>query len=198
MFGMGSPLDAMLDPGERLLWSGQPKQGVRLQAGDVFLIPFSLMWGGFALFWEAGVLGLIHLDSKRPANHPPIFMAVFGIPFVVIGLYMIFGRFFFDAASRKRTWYGITDRRLIILKSLFGTKILSYDYATLTNLNLVERGDRSGDVLFGASGFGGTANFGGASWPQSNRNVAVPGFYLLPGAREVYNQIRSVQQQAKK
>ena len=39
----GTPLDSYLDPGERLLWSGQPKQGVRLQATDVLMIPFSLI-----------------------------------------------------------------------------------------------------------------------------------------------------------
>lgn len=189
----GSPLDSFLDPGERLLWSGQPKRGVRLQAGDVFLIPFSLVWGGFALFWEAGVLGLVHLDSRHPANHPPLFMAVFGIPFVLIGLYMIFGRFFYDAASRHRTWYGITNRRLVILKTLFGTKILSYDFATLTNLNVVERGDRSGDVLFGTPAFG--LDFANTSF-QSRRAPATPGFYLVPGVRDVYNQIRAARQQA--
>ena len=44
-------------------------------------------------------------------------------PFVLVGLYMIFGRFFIDAAQRNRTWYGITNRRLIIAKSLFNRSI---------------------------------------------------------------------------
>ena len=191
----GNPLDSVLDPGERLLWSGQPKQGVRLQAGDVFLIPFSLVWGGFAIFWEATALGLVQLNSKQPTHQPPIFMAIWGIPFVLAGLYMIFGRFFYDAASRKRTWYGITDRRLIVFKTLFGTKILSYDFETLINLNVIERGDRSGDVLFGTPSY--ATDFANRSF-QSRRAPATPGFYQVPGAREVYNQIRSAQQQVKK
>jgi len=199
MNGFGSPFDSFLDRGERLLWSGQPKQGVRLQASDVFMIPFSLMWGGFAIFWEASVLGLTGLSHQ--AAHPgrsggaPLFMALWGIPFVLVGLYIIFGRFFYDAASRSKTWYGVTDRRLVILKSLFTNKLSSFDYATLTNLNLVERGDRSGDVVFGTPPP--MAAFSNSSWPGTGR-YAVPGFYLLPDARNVFNQIREAQQRARK
>lgn len=190
----------LLDPGEKLLWSGQPKQGVRLQAGDIFMIPFSLMWGGFAIFWEANVLGfggLARHQTTHPVNNGgvPLFMALWGIPFVAVGLYMIFGRFFYDASLRNKTWYGITDRRLIVLKSFFSRKVSSFDYGTLTNLNLVERGDRSGDILFGTPSP--MAGFANSSWAGSGR-YAVPGFYLLPDARNAFNQIRAAQQQAKK
>ena len=198
MNGFRSPFELFLDPGEKLLWSGQPKQGLRLQAGDIFMIPFSLMWGGFAIFWEASVLGLTGLTAKQHAADKgiPLFMALWGIPFVVVGLYMIFGRFFYDAAARNKTWYGVTDRRLIVLKSLFTRSANSFDYGTLVNLNLVERGDRSGDILFGTPGP--MANFANSSGPRSNRYPVVPGFYLLSDARNVFNQIREAQQRAKK
>src|SRR5687768_8189983 len=88
-----SPIEAEMGPGERLIWSGQPRQGLRLRGTDVIFIPFSLVWGGFAIFWEVMVI-------KMKA---PIFMAFFGIPFVVIGLYIMVGRFFYDAAARRRT-----------------------------------------------------------------------------------------------
>ena len=193
----GTPLDAYLDPGEQLVWSGRPKQGVRLQAGDVFLIPFSLMWGGFAFFWEASVLGLTSMTSHAAHGHqPPLFFALWGIPFCLVGLYMIFGRFFFDAYARGKTWYGVTDRRVIVLKSAFSTNISSFDYNNLTNLNLVERKDNSGDILFGLPGPWGNMG-GGSGWPSSRRAPLTPGFYLLPQARTTYNLIRELQQKAR-
>ena len=86
---------------ERLLWTGQPPQGLRLQATDAFLIPFSIFWGGFAIFWETTVV----------MQGAPLFFAVWGIPFIVIGLYLIFGRFWGEAKQRSRTYYGLTDSR---------------------------------------------------------------------------------------
>lgn len=193
-----NPIATRLDPGEKLLWFGQPKQGVRLQRQDVFLIPFSLMWGGFAIFWEAGVLGFGlfgHSAHHDPANMGvTLFMSLWGIPFVLIGLYIIVGRFFYDAASRRKTFYAVTDRRAIVLKSLWTMNLASYDLYSLGTLNFSEGSDGSGAILFGTPSPMSWASAGG--WPSTGR-YAVPGFYLLPNAREIFNLIRDAQNSAR-
>ena len=71
-------------PREKLLWLGRPKQGLMFSKKDLLQVPFSLMWGGFAIFWES--------MAVRQVN-APFFFKLWGIPFVLIGLYLIIGRF---------------------------------------------------------------------------------------------------------
>ena len=37
----------LLQNDEKLLWSGIPLQGIKLRKLDIFMIPFSIIWGGF-------------------------------------------------------------------------------------------------------------------------------------------------------
>ena len=66
-----------------MLWSGRPGQGIVFTGRDVFLVPFSLVWCGFAIFWETSV-------SRTQA---PGFFLVWGAMFVTLGLYFVAGRF---------------------------------------------------------------------------------------------------------
>lgn len=99
-------LNEILRDNERVLWEGMPAQGIRLNSEDVFLIPFSLLWCGFAIFWETMVL----------SSGAPAFFAVWGIPFICAGLYFVFGRFLHAAWMAKHTGYALTDQRIIIIE----------------------------------------------------------------------------------
>lgn len=96
-------LSGELQPGERLLWSGCGDPSVIFARSDVFLIPFSLLWGGFAIFWTA----------QAAASGAPPFFLVFGGLFCLIGLFFIVGRFFVKAHRKRTTTYAITDRRAL-------------------------------------------------------------------------------------
>jgi hypothetical protein len=98
-------------PGESLLWTGQPCQTVIFHPSDWYAIPFSFMWGGFAIFWEYMVTGGFGLHGA------PSFFAVWGIPFILIGQYMIWGRFLYTAWRKSVTFYGLTNQRVLVLNT---------------------------------------------------------------------------------
>ena len=45
-----------LGPGESILWQGRPQRFTPFTPYDAYLIPFSLLWCGFAVFWEGLVI----------------------------------------------------------------------------------------------------------------------------------------------
>jgi hypothetical protein len=51
---MTAAVKIALDRNERILWTGAPPQGFILRGADLFLIPFSIIWGGgfFFAFWK--------------------------------------------------------------------------------------------------------------------------------------------------
>src|SRR5690348_3638393 len=100
--------------GETILWAAQPDPSSLFGREDIFLIPFSLLWGGFAIFWEAGVLGLWGLGGA--ARAPWVFGAIWGIPFVLVGQYFIWGRFLVARWMKQRTYYAVTNKRVMAVQ----------------------------------------------------------------------------------
>jgi hypothetical protein len=167
--------------GEKLLWSGGPRQGIVLRGSDVFFIPFSLLWGGFAIFWETMVL----------RNGAPFFFTLWGIPFVLAGLYITVGRFFYDAWRRGRTQYGVTNERVVIVTGGMSPSTKSLNLRTLTDVTLDAKSDGSGTITFGPTSF--TASmYAGTAWPGVK---LPPSFELISDARRVYEIIRQAQKE---
>jgi len=139
MYDHHSVIAAELTEGEQLLWSAQPKQGFLLKPSDLFLIPFSLLWGGISIFWEYQVI----------SSDAPLLMVLFGLPFVIIGLYMIAGRFYYDAMLRQKTFYGITDQRIIMLSGIRTKQSRFISISEIENLEKIENQDGSGSIILG-------------------------------------------------
>lgn len=129
-------------PGERVLWEGQPAVGPYSLRGSWYMIPFSIMWGGFAIFWEVSVL----------ASQAPLFFALWGVPFVLIGLYMIFGRILVARRAAQNTAYAITDQRVLILSGAFRRSFVEISLRNMPGAELSEGRRGSGSITFGNSG----------------------------------------------
>jgi hypothetical protein len=178
-------IKTQLSSGEHVLWSGQPRQGVVVRGSDAFMIPFSLLWGGFAVFWEISVT-----NSNAPA-----FFALWGIPFVLIGVYMIVGRFFVEAKQRANTFYAVTDERVLIISGILKHNVKSLNLRTLSELSLTEGKGNEGTISFGADSSFSSIFRGFSNWPGMGAQLG-PRFDLISNAKSVFETILCAQRAA--
>lgn len=169
-----------LEAGASLLWSACPKQGWLLRGSDALLIPLSLLWGGFTVFWEYTAF----------RSGAPAFFLVFGGVFVLVGIYIVVGRFWWDAAKRKQTFYGLTNERVIILDGLFQKQVKSLNVRNLSDITLSERASGVGTISLGPTSFMESV-YAGMAWPGVPHSS--PKLECIADARRVFNLIRESQ-----
>ncbi|MGY4396863.1 hypothetical protein ACVWZA_002048 [Sphingomonas sp. UYAg733] len=164
-------------PGEHIRWSGQPARGIVFSVQDIFLIPFSLMWCGFAIFWTFGAT----------SSGAPAFFTLWGLMFVTVGSYFVVGRFAVDAWLRSRTRYVVTDRRILIERAPPFSASAAIGLAQLPDLALREGRNGRGTIRFGPS-----ANaFGNRSFGIWSPTLdPTPQFIAIDDVRGVYNLIQ--------
>lgn len=174
-------INTELSNGERLLWSAQPRQGIVFRPIDWFLIPFFLLW-------MSPAVGMLFVGEENVQNNTTLPFLVIPLIFVFVGLYMLVGRFLIDAKRRKRTFYGLTDKRAIIASQ---NKIKSVPITDGTELELKRHKQNFSTIQIGATpGFdffsmSGTMSFwNGAS--QSNC------FEWVHNGEEVYRHAKSI------
>jgi len=162
----------VLDIDEIEKWRGKPKQGIVFSKNDILFIPFSLFWCGFSFFWEftairEGTLG---------------FSALWGILAIVIGLYLILGRFIHDYLNRTNTEYIITNKRVIIKYFSMVDSIKLQQWSTL---KLIEFSDGTGNILFSLphSFFLRSYRF----TAMLSSNLGTPALFKINNAKIVYN-----------
>lgn len=145
-------------------------------ASDFFLIPFSIFWGGFSLFWERAAI----------TQGGPSFFPLFGVPFVAIGLYLIAGRFAVDAWLRTRMFYALTNRRALISRSSPFAQFTAVSLANIPELKLSPGRNGRGTIRFGAAPSGWRNQNGGAWTPALD---PTPQFLGIEDAGKVFAQI---------
>jgi hypothetical protein len=128
--------------GESICWAGQPNTNVIFHKDDAFLIPVSLLWGGFMMFWEAVVAGLFRSHDTW------VLGMLFGIPFVIYAQCLIWARFLYAAWKKKRTFYAVTTRRVIVVQDGWQRQSAVANIDTLPNLMRENGPNGTGTVRF--------------------------------------------------
>lgn len=178
-----SGIEKHLDAGEKLLWSGQPAQGLAVQAADFFLIPFSLVWSGMAFYF-------IFLGVSSGASFP--FLAS-QLLFGIFGFYFSVGRFALDAWYRACLSYAVTDRRVILAGDAPFAGVRSLPLGALSHLDVAESANRVGTVQFSPSQS--LFEAGGLSMWQTSLGRA-PMFFRIADARAVASLIAEAKARA--
>lgn len=183
-----------LAPGERLLWAGRPRQGVRLVPADAYLIPFGVIFTVVPL-----VIAIVLLVTGGGAV---LIEAIQGLAaLLTIGVYLLGGRFFLDARRRAHTFYGLTDRRALLVEAR-GRRTTSIQLGSAEPMELIEAGEGRGTIRFGVSPDEKTPvirqlHRGRGAGPSivdaaSARGGDLPIFEEVEDARVVYEHLREV------
>ena len=155
--------------GETLLWGGQPDpRRSFLRALPIWL--FALPWTALSLFWEyTTVVGMILEGFKGTPSGMGWFFALFGLPFLLVGIGML-GYPFWVARRARRCLHALTDIRLVTLVAGRVPEIRSHDPALI--VSVVRRGGGCvGDLDIG---FGFVRDSDGDNVEQKESWIGVP------------------------
>jgi hypothetical protein len=182
-----SRLQSELQPGERLVWAGQPRPDlVSRQAW--LLVPCGVVFTGFALFWMVTAGGMAAVAGGVNGGFGSLFgcFPCFGIPFVLVGLFMLTSPVWLRRQAHK-TLYALTDRRAILFEPKWFrmATVRSYTAAGLSHLTRRERPDGSGDLVFEEFTTSNLDSDGNRSYSTTRR-----GFLAIDRVREVEELVR--------
>ncbi len=115
------------------------------------------------------------------------FFALWGIPFVLIGLYLIFGRIYVARREAQRTHYAVTNQRVVILTGAFSRRTIEMTLWDLPPAQLDAAVSGLGSITFGAQISGFRAPPG---WPTIGMYAQVPAFASIQDAAGVYRVVQ--------
>jgi Bacterial PH domain len=137
-----------LQPGESLQWTGTAdpaRAALSALPASLFGLPFA----GFALFWMTAAYRGSHAMSKASTN--PIggvfsFFPLFGLPFLLIGLGIVFAPLLTYFKAQK-TAYAVTDKRVLVITGGRTRTVRSCTPADIVSVDHREREGGTGDVI---------------------------------------------------
>ena len=161
---------------EKILWAGQPRKKIFARA-DFWIIPFSLIWGGIA-----SLIGFFLFITES------IVFMVIGVFILFFGLYSIFGRFIYKIWKQTRTYYAVTNRRILILTNTWSKHMETAFIDTLPAINKWINSRGRGTIKFGNTSFWGSMYENtGLEFMMMGLGREAPLFYNIDDAKKVYD-----------
>lgn len=144
-----SVIQAEARPNEKILWIAQPDPlRIALHPSMIACLLFGIVWTSFTVNFQ-------YMCTKGAGPHSTSFWGFNGIasdlfmlPFLAIGLTMIFSPVSAFWKARK-TIYAITTERIFIVQQGRTRHVETYGASDIGTIERVERADRTGTLTFG-------------------------------------------------
>ncbi|HLZ12260.1 MAG TPA: hypothetical protein VKP58_06705 [Candidatus Acidoferrum sp.] len=141
-----------LQAGESLAWTGlaDPARSALAALPTLLVgIPFA----GFALFWMTIAFRGTHAASRSSGAVSGVFsfFPFFGLPFLLIGLGIVFSPLLAYFKAQK-TAYAITDKRILVITDGRTRTVKSCTPSDIVSIDHRERAGGTGDVIIRTSG----------------------------------------------
>lgn len=137
----------LLITGERLVWAGYPDRSVFFVKEDIQNILWSLPF--FIIIFK----GYFPQAIKEFALGNYAFAVLGLLPFlgfIIVPIYFFFGRYIFGRFVREKTYFGLTNRRILILFPFLRNPIFSIFLGKLKDVEMNARGNDNGTITFGS------------------------------------------------
>lgn len=144
MYEASGVVRGQLRKGEEVLWSGRPDRAVVFSAGDLILVPASLLWSAMALSFAIPMLSA----ARTGADAVP-FVVFFAVPFILMAFYFTVGRLIFRLWVKSRTQYLVTNERVLALSRLFGNNVHASFLDEISEVHGVRSMRGTGTLWFG-------------------------------------------------
>jgi len=164
----------MLDAGERIIWSGRPRQGVIVH------------------WWSLALCGVVIVVAIAVVFRVGSRLSVAAFPLALFGLWLIVAPFVMDATRRRYTFYALTNERVLIVSNLWYRVDRSRSLLALDKIELSQAASREGTILFGWSA---RMPIQPIVWPWQQARF-MPSFEMIPDAAEVARLVREAQSAA--
>jgi len=178
--------------GEEIIWSGQPVSGKLPTKQIVPVAVFGLFFMGFSIFWM--------IMASRAAG----VMAVFGVPFLLIGAYIVFGRLMKTTKFQDNTFYALTSERLMICSTENGETLNEMSLNKIPFIQINKNPDNTGTLIFqdpNRNNYGGyqSNSFGSHHYSSNSQPLSVSMFQIMNFAfiniqdvQDVYDKINAL------
>lgn len=172
MIGAVNSWDGILQPGEKILWQGEPDRRFRIRWLDLVPGAFGGLFAGFALFW------------MLMASHAGGFFWMFGLIHFCVGISMMVARPVGSWWMRRHSFYSLSNRRAFIAsdRPFRGRELKSWPIGPETEIELVEGATDS--VLFARKLI---------KRPRDNSYTRKIGFEGIENGREVLALMSAIQ-----